>query len=63
MSQAAKSSSFDEDLNEYEHWISMGWGVNRYEDDDIFPIMSMRDASTSKSRQIGRISRRSKSKD
>ena len=43
MSQAAKSSSFDQDLNEYEHWISMGWGVNRYEDDDIFPIMSMRD--------------------
>lgn len=35
--------TFNEDLDNYEHWIDMGWGVNRYENDDIFPIISMRD--------------------
>ena len=35
--------TFNEELDEYEHWIAMGWGVNRYENNDIFPIISMRD--------------------
>lgn len=36
-------ASLEADLDDYEHWIDMGWGVNKYEDDDITPIISMRD--------------------
>ena len=43
MSTNDVSDNFEKDLDEYETWIGMGWGVNRYEDDDILPIISMRD--------------------
>lgn len=43
MTNGPLDSNFEDDLNEYERWIDMGWGVNKHEDDDILPIISIRD--------------------
>lgn len=43
MKAESLQDNFQKDLDEYEHWIDMEWGVNRYEDDDIAPIISLRD--------------------
>jgi hypothetical protein len=43
MSTNDPTQNIKDDLDEYERWIDMKWCMNRYDDDDIAPIISMRD--------------------